>query len=523
LTTLLAVSAFVSIGPALDDAYIVYRYVGRFLNGEGLTFNDHEFVEGYTSLVWTLILSLSTHLTGLKPHVASVALNYLAIVLTAVALIRLLMILEIPRAWTYAALALMAGSILYFRVSFLGLELGVFSFLLVLFFCALFSAIRRPSETSLAGCAAAGGLAGVLFATRPESILLLPLVGLVLWVFRRGKEGTRQLVYLTVPWCLAIVVIVLWRLEHYGEWLPNSVIAKSLSSSSSVSISRVWSETVNGLGYLLHAYTQNPGLAFITVLVAVRFGLAPKRQLDALLLFVPIIVGHVAVVQNGGDWMPYFRFVNVFAPIYLAAFFVVIRDWLRQRAPAGVACVCVLAVLYVPSNARHFDPKLLPEIDTFGGWMDLYQQAGAALNRVWIEGDVLIAESIGMLGYAAPDIYIHDPLALTDRYLAHDKEAERNVYGRKNWKYSLSLDPALIVLHHWPHQQRWNTFTSNYPEGYRFYYLFWVENKPMRCLYVIVRRDRASLYARALQPLNPKEVNYEDIEFPCRQDFAVDP
>jgi hypothetical protein len=171
--------------------------------------------------------------------------------------------------------------------------------------------------------------------------------------------------------------------------------------------------------------------------------------------------------------------------------------------------------VYVPSNARHLEPRIFPEIGSVGGWMDLYQKAGEALNPVWVKGDVLIAESIGMLGYAAPDIYVHDPLALTDRNLAHDKKAERNVYGRTNWRYSLSLEPALILLHHWPHQRNWNTFKSGYPERYSFHYIPWTANSPKKCLYVIVRNDRAGVYAQALRPLDARKVNYEDIVYPC--------
>ena len=59
LIALVAIAAFVSIGLALDDAYIVYRYVVRFVGGQGLTFNDNEYVEGFTSLVWTLLVSLA--------------------------------------------------------------------------------------------------------------------------------------------------------------------------------------------------------------------------------------------------------------------------------------------------------------------------------------------------------------------------------------------------------------------------------------------------------------------------------
>ena len=47
-----------------DDAYISLRYAQRLLNGGGLTFNDGEWVEGYSNLLWVLALALYGRLGG---------------------------------------------------------------------------------------------------------------------------------------------------------------------------------------------------------------------------------------------------------------------------------------------------------------------------------------------------------------------------------------------------------------------------------------------------------------------------
>jgi hypothetical protein len=41
-----------------DDALISLRYARRFLDGRGLTWNDGEWVEGYSNLGWILLTSL---------------------------------------------------------------------------------------------------------------------------------------------------------------------------------------------------------------------------------------------------------------------------------------------------------------------------------------------------------------------------------------------------------------------------------------------------------------------------------
>lgn len=511
LISLVAIAAFVSIGPALDDAYIVYRYVERFVGGQGLTFNDNEYVEGFTSLVWTLLVSLATWITGLKVHVVSVVLNYITIVLTAVATSRLLRVLNVPSGMRIVAVALMATSALYFRVVYIGLEFGLYSFLLVCFFWALFSAPPDSSQPSTRSSIIAGGLAGALAGTRPESVILAPLVGAVMLAFGRGRARIRSVAYLCAAWAVVTGAILLWRVVTYGEWLPNSVIAKAIDPHA---LGSSWTVLQRGVGYVIDAYTQSPGIAMMLLAAMAGIVWAPARRLELMLLCVPMVVGHAAVVQNGGDWMPYFRFVAVLTPIYIAGFCVATAEWLGRRSRAAVVVV-VVAAAHLAGNARVVEMSLTPRIGTFDGWMDLYRQAGGALRDVWRRGDILAAESIGMIGYAAPDIYLHDPLGLTDRHLAHDPAARRSIYGRSNWRYTVGLHPALILLHSWPHQRSWSSFARDYPAAYVFYVIPWTGNEPRKCLYAILRKDRAGEYGPALQQLNGREMTYDEVRYPC--------
>src|SRR5215470_17182100 len=41
-----------------DDAFISLRYVDRFVHGQGLTWTNGERVEGYSNLLWILLLSV---------------------------------------------------------------------------------------------------------------------------------------------------------------------------------------------------------------------------------------------------------------------------------------------------------------------------------------------------------------------------------------------------------------------------------------------------------------------------------
>ena len=41
-----------------DDAYITFRYVANYLNGDGLVFNIGERIEGFTNFGWTIYILL---------------------------------------------------------------------------------------------------------------------------------------------------------------------------------------------------------------------------------------------------------------------------------------------------------------------------------------------------------------------------------------------------------------------------------------------------------------------------------
>ncbi|PIV81991.1 hypothetical protein COW53_01325, partial [bacterium CG17_big_fil_post_rev_8_21_14_2_50_64_8] len=63
--SLLAVVLFLahaaSFGFVVDDAFISFRYAANLVAGHGLAFNPGEAVEGYSNLLWVLLVA-----TGLK-------------------------------------------------------------------------------------------------------------------------------------------------------------------------------------------------------------------------------------------------------------------------------------------------------------------------------------------------------------------------------------------------------------------------------------------------------------------------
>ena len=69
-------------GYAVDDAYIGFRFLDNWLDGQGMVFNPEERVEGYTNFLWLVILA-PLRLTGLSVETAAFFVNFFCVIAVA--------------------------------------------------------------------------------------------------------------------------------------------------------------------------------------------------------------------------------------------------------------------------------------------------------------------------------------------------------------------------------------------------------------------------------------------------------
>ena len=70
-----------------DDAFIGFRYVRNLMDGNGLVFNEGEYIEGYTNFLWVLELTAIWKMLGIRPEFASLFLSSLLTVGTIVGML----------------------------------------------------------------------------------------------------------------------------------------------------------------------------------------------------------------------------------------------------------------------------------------------------------------------------------------------------------------------------------------------------------------------------------------------------
>jgi hypothetical protein len=392
-----------------DDALISLSYARRLLAGQGLTWTDGARVEGYSNLLWVLLVAGLGRL-GVDLIVAARVLGCLAMGATVVAASR-----RGQSLWSigFATFAIaLAGPIALWAVG--GMETALVAALLS------WSIVLLDEKPHVASALLAG-----LCLTRPDGVLLAATLCV----------GARQLRPLILP-LLACAGQLVFRLVYYGELLPNTASKLTLRHLH------------DGLVYLEHGAISFLGLILLVAL-AMTTGWRTLRRPRAMLL-LPLVSWTVYVGAVGGDWMPAHRQLvpSLVLLVMLCAdgldgMLARGGDW-RIRAPlAGAVALAFFGL------TQQLDPFSVDARGDRTVWD--CRRAAEELRRVYGARDPLLAvDAAGCLPYWS-GMRTLDMLGLNDKVIAHspvpDPELHAPVgHDLGNPAYVLSRRPDLIVF-----------------------------------------------------------------------------
>ena len=195
----------------IDDSYIFMRYAENFSAGRGLVFNPGEWVLGFTSPLFTILLAALTR--AFSPHDAApviVALNATLFLGLAVLLLRMFV------NGSLRSLALPALLLLYFP--FVDASLNGMETMLML--ATMFASLFLLERLRLGMAVVAAALCAL---TRPEGAVFFVLVTAFLLLTERHRFPWRTWAAMALLG-LAWAAFAQWR---YGSFLPQSMVAKS--------------------------------------------------------------------------------------------------------------------------------------------------------------------------------------------------------------------------------------------------------------------------------------------------------
>jgi arabinofuranosyltransferase len=427
-----------------DDALISFRYSQRLLAGQGLTFTSGDAVEGYSNLLWVLLIAGG----GLFSSDLILVGRVLGLVCATLSLAAILWACPI-RSWAsalaactgLAAIALSRGTAIW---AIGGLEQALQGALLA---WALALISHRPLRNHADDDGfdesppddvpiVCGGVLALLVLTRPDGALITALVAAGLLAVHGGSIRTLRGV-LRLSWLPAAAWLAHegFRLWYYGDWIPNTAYAKVAGSLQHVRA---------GLEYLDGAVIPHLPILLLTfgaILVA-----RPLRRRDVLVPLTVLIGWSAYIDFVGGDIFPGRRHI---LPVLVSLAFLLVGliRRLATRQPRLTTAACVVAcVTYVPLQAR--------DIQNDRARTERWEWDCAALmgdlRAVWgTQQPLLAADAIGCTGYFS-SFPMLDMLGLTDRYLAHHRPPDfgSGFIGHElgDGGYVLGREPDLIIF-----------------------------------------------------------------------------
>ncbi len=275
-----------------EDAYITLRHVDNFLAGQGPVFNPGERVEGFTHVLWFVIVTLFRAL-GFS---ANGALLLPGFVFSFAALYLIFFKTRFRKKETgtiplhpAGAIVLGMGAFLDFATS--GLETSLSYFLLALY--ALFVAsgylIKQPLLMGL--------VTALLTLNRPDfGIFLLLLLLLYLGLaIRKQVRWSAVWRFLIFPLGL-LGLYEIFRMGYYGAIFPNPYYAKSGAGS----------HFLQGWKYLWD-FCQGSLLPVVLVITGIALYLMWQQRDDSknrrLLVLCSGLLHGFFVIRGGGDFM----------------------------------------------------------------------------------------------------------------------------------------------------------------------------------------------------------------------------
>jgi hypothetical protein len=302
------------VPPQYDDSYISYRYASNLVAGRGLVYNPGERVEGFSNLLWTLLVAAGLGL-GIGAKTAGHALGLASGCLTLAATYAYARsgLRKAQSWWAAVAVWIVFASPVFVRWTTSGMETP-------LFVAAVVGAFAAEARGRSGWAVLAVSLATL---TRPEGALAAAsLFGfrLVEERFRGWRAWSGPVAYTAV-----LVALTAFRLAYYGDPLPTTFYAKVGGVSLGVSL-------LGAAFFLL----GSAGLCTIPAIAAIA---RDRRWWPGAAFAVAMLAYGISI--GAGP-----RYLLPLVPCFAALGVLGVEVLLDRRGPAGITAVAIIALTF---------------------------------------------------------------------------------------------------------------------------------------------------------------------------------
>ncbi|AZA57540.1 hypothetical protein [Chryseobacterium shandongense] len=416
-----------------DDSLISLRYAQRFINGKGLTWNDGHPVEGYSNLLWILIISLLGKL-GMNLILAARILGIACSIGTFAVISSYFKAKNIKKEYVFLAVFLLVTTPCFTVWAIGGLEQPLYIFLLTLTLTEVSKIVNDRSRTIYL----LPLWLGLLAITRPDGFLFTILTTIfLLFVFRKNRKDLIKVTLVVLVPSLFLLGQLIFRYNFYGELVPNTALVK---------VKVTLHHALRGGFYVFKAF-------FGTLLLS-SFGLYclfylvyKKKNLFGFYLLLNVAAWTAYVVTVGGDIFPAFRHYYVVLIIFVFAIIFGLNEmqfsFKTKSSKTGFIVILLLnpfIQLLIPDNQNAIDER----------WEFRGMKLGETLKTTFPKNTIIAVTAAGCIPYSS-ELPTIDMLGLNDYYtprhppknfgsgmLAHELGDANYVLGR---------NPDVIIYH----------------------------------------------------------------------------
>jgi len=411
-----------------DDAYISYRYAQHLASGQGLVFNPGERVEGFSNLLYVLLLTPAAALVSKENlYAVSAGLNVVFALAALVLLYRFTMRrLGARPAAAVAMLVALCPAIWVWVAS--GLETPLV-LLLQIAVWVLAEGVVEDREGSLKVLL----LAAALCVLARVDGFITPFLAAGFLVLRGRWKAGLAVAATTVA---SFAGTTLWRLYYYGWPLPNTYYAKVTGA--------LLLRLEAGGQQLLSVFLATGLLVSVAALAVAGVqglkGFSFRRRDLLPALSFPVVFA--------AGWLGYFVYVggDFYSDRFLLALFPM-GAWVllalaaesRNRRTAAVL-VILLAVAQLAPLVR--DPRYSYTLAKYDRWTTLGHFLGQTHR-----GEVIAIDGAGKVPFFS-GLRTIDMLGLADVHIAHGKPDPKGYFwaghAKSDLDYVLARQPDLI-------------------------------------------------------------------------------
>jgi arabinofuranosyltransferase len=432
-----------------DDAYISFRYAKNFFEGHGLIFNLDEKVEGYSNLLYTLLITPGFFLGKHNIYYVSVALNCALLFTTLLiysrfltkklgnehALLGLLIFAFNPWVWANAATGLETILVLTITTA---LWISVEEY---------FSEHKKNLRLILILCV-------ISMLSRVDGFVLPVIIA----IYAAIKNNKNLFICLVITIFIVMVLHTLFRYFYYQDFIANTFYNK-ISGSIIYRLKR-------GKTFIIQNFIRTGlWLPFLICIKLIFDSIKTKKLLSKIefpILF--FLLWSAYLIWIGGD-IYYERFLVGLFPL---ATFILIRQFSLCRKEY-VNLILVIMFIIIQNIRTIKDGRFDYTLNRYDGW----KSTGEFLGQMYPNATIAV-DAAGKIPFYS-ELRTIDMLGLNDKHIAKMDIASKNfVPGHMKFDANYVLKNSPDIITSWINDNldlNYGLSKEVYSHQYNLYYL----------------------------------------------------